>query len=61
MFVKDELELYHKNRPKSRELWQKALECLPGGISHNIRTFGLPLIGSFPVFIKSANGLISKI
>jgi len=56
MFIKEELELYYKNRPKSKELWQKALECLPGGISHNIRTFGLPLIGAFPVFINSANG-----
>ena len=53
MFVKQELDKFHKNRPNSKELWQKALIVLPGGISHNIRTFGLPLIGGFPVFIKS--------
>lgn len=56
MFVKEELNSYRKNRPKSRELWQKAIRVLPGGISHNIRTFGLPLIGAFPVFINSASG-----
>jgi len=56
MFVKEELELFRKNRPNSRELWQKALKVLPGGISHNIRTFGLPMIGAFPLFIKSSKG-----
>ncbi len=56
MFAKEEINYYQKNRPKSREIWQKALKVLPGGISHNIRTFGLPLIGAFPIFINSANG-----
>ncbi|MFX1278905.1 MAG: aspartate aminotransferase family protein [Promethearchaeota archaeon] len=56
MFVKQELDRFQKNRPKSKDLWQKALKVLPGGISHNIRTFGLPLIGGFPVFIKSSDG-----
>ncbi|GAH85894.1 unnamed protein product, partial [marine sediment metagenome] len=56
MFIKEELETYQKNRPKSKKLWQKALEVLPGGISHNIRTFGLSSIGAFPIFIKSGNG-----
>ncbi len=56
MFVKEEINSYQKNRPKSREIWQKALKVLPGGISHNIRTFGLPLIGAFPIFINSASG-----
>ncbi len=56
MFIKNELEIYQKNRPKSKELWQKALKVLPGGISHSIRTFGLDLIGTFPLFINSANG-----
>ncbi|MCK4380632.1 MAG: aminotransferase class III-fold pyridoxal phosphate-dependent enzyme, partial [Candidatus Lokiarchaeota archaeon] len=56
MFVKEEINYYQKNRPKSREIWQKALKVLPGGISHNIRTFGLPLIGAFPIFINSASG-----
>ncbi|MFX0105480.1 MAG: aspartate aminotransferase family protein [Candidatus Hodarchaeota archaeon] len=56
MFIKEELKTFHKNRPKSSKLWQKAIKVLPGGISHNIRTFGLPLIGAFPVFINSASG-----
>jgi len=56
MFIKDELEIFEKNRPKSKVLWKKALKYLPGGISHNIRTFGLPLIGGFPVFINSSSG-----
>ncbi|MFX1571396.1 MAG: aspartate aminotransferase family protein [Promethearchaeota archaeon] len=56
MFIKDELMQYEKNRPKSKEIWKKALEILPGGISHNIRTFGLHLIGGFPVFINSGFG-----
>jgi glutamate-1-semialdehyde 2,1-aminomutase len=56
MFIKEELENFQKCRPKSKQVWQKALEVLPGGISHNIRTFGLPLIGGFPVFIKSSKG-----
>ncbi|KKN18795.1 hypothetical protein LCGC14_0952190 [marine sediment metagenome] len=56
MFIKEELKLFRNKRPKSQILWQKALGVLPGGISHNIRTFGLHLIGGFPVFIKSSNG-----
>ena len=56
MFIKEELKTFHKNRPKSKKIWQKAIEVLPGGISHNIRTFNLPLIGAFPIFINSSNG-----
>ncbi|MFX0022281.1 MAG: aspartate aminotransferase family protein [Candidatus Hermodarchaeota archaeon] len=56
MFLKEEIKTYQNNRPQSKELWKKALEVLPGGISHNIRTFGLSLIGAFPVFISSASG-----
>ncbi len=56
MFVKEELELYQSNRPKSKKLWETAIKVLPGGISHNIRTFGLTALGGFPVIIKSAMG-----
>lgn len=56
MFLKDELKDYYKNRPRSKEIWDTALNVLPGGISHNIRTFGLPRIGAFPLFIESAHG-----
>ncbi|MHA2182728.1 MAG: aspartate aminotransferase family protein [Promethearchaeota archaeon] len=56
MFIKDELEIFEEKRPKSKEVWKRAIKTLPGGISHNIRTFGLPLIGSFPIFINSSQG-----
>ncbi|MHA2006358.1 MAG: aspartate aminotransferase family protein [Promethearchaeota archaeon] len=56
MFVKNELDTFKKKRPKSKKVWEKALKVLPGGISHNIRTFNLPLIGGFPVFINSSQG-----
>ena len=56
MFIKDELEIFEEKRPKSKDLWKRALKNLPGGISHNIRTFGLPSIGGFPVFINSSRG-----
>ena len=56
MYLKEEIRIFQKNRPKTQEIWERALEILPGGISHNIRTFGLPLIGTFPVFMNSAYG-----
>ncbi len=56
MFIKEELKTFEKNRPRSKKLWGKALKVLAGGISHNIRTFGLPSIGGFPVIISSASG-----
>ncbi len=60
MFIKGELETFERNHPKSKKLWEKAINVLPGGISHNIRTFGLPSIGGFPVIISSANGPFIK-
>ncbi|MFX0016219.1 MAG: aspartate aminotransferase family protein [Promethearchaeota archaeon] len=54
--MKDELEAFYGKRPKSKKLWEKSLQVLPGGISHNIRNFGLPSIGAFPPFIRSADG-----
>jgi glutamate-1-semialdehyde 2,1-aminomutase len=56
MFLKEEVRNFRQSHPKSRDIWEKALKVLPGGISHNIRTFGLPLIGAFPIFINSAEG-----
>lgn len=56
MFIKNELKKYIENRPNSKKEWEKANRVLPGGISHNIRTFGLNRIGAFPPIIKSANG-----
>ncbi|MFX1506263.1 MAG: aspartate aminotransferase family protein [Promethearchaeota archaeon] len=54
--LKEEVEIYHRHRPKSKQLWKKALKTLAGGVSHNIRNFGLPAIGAFPSFIQSAEG-----
>jgi glutamate-1-semialdehyde 2,1-aminomutase len=52
-FYKEELNNYIQTRPKSQKLWNKAIERIPGGVSHNIRNLGLPSIGGYPVFIKS--------
>jgi glutamate-1-semialdehyde 2,1-aminomutase len=54
-FLKHELEKYLNAHPRSRDLWNRSIRVLPGGISHNIRNLGLPSIGAFPVFIKSAH------
>ncbi|MFW9904753.1 MAG: aspartate aminotransferase family protein [Candidatus Thorarchaeota archaeon] len=54
--LKKEIEIYQRKRPKSKQLWEKSLQVLAGGISHNIRNFGLPSIGTFPSFIQSADG-----
>ena len=56
MFLKSELKTYVHNRPRSKRYWEEAQNVLPGGISHNIRTFGLHLIDAFPPIIKSAKG-----
>ncbi|TFG24956.1 MAG: aminotransferase class III-fold pyridoxal phosphate-dependent enzyme, partial [Promethearchaeota archaeon] len=56
MFIKKELKQYIESRPKSKKEWEKAIRVLPGGISHNIRTFELNRIGAFPPIIKSAKG-----
>jgi len=60
MFIRKELETFEINHPKSKKLWEKAINVLPGGISHNIRTFGLPSIGGFPIIVSSANGPFVK-
>ncbi len=54
-FLKDELKKFLQDRPRSRELWERSIQVLPGGISHNIRNLGLPSIEAFPVFINSAH------
>ncbi|MFX0049077.1 MAG: aspartate aminotransferase family protein [Candidatus Hermodarchaeota archaeon] len=56
MFIKEELDKFERTHPKSKKLWQKAINVLPGGISHNIRTFGLTSIGGFPIMISSSHG-----
>jgi len=56
VFIKEELKAFEKKRHQSKKLWEKAIKVLPGGISHNIRTFRLTALGWFPVIIKSAMG-----
>ncbi len=58
--LNEEIERYTKARPVTLEYWQKAKHALAGGISHNIRTFGLTSAGTFPIFLKSANGAFIK-
>jgi glutamate-1-semialdehyde 2,1-aminomutase len=55
-FFKEELEKYLQARPKSQSLWGRSVQALAGGVSHNIRSLGLPSIEAFPIFVKSADG-----
>ncbi|MFX0116334.1 MAG: aspartate aminotransferase family protein [Candidatus Hodarchaeota archaeon] len=48
------LDRYKESTLQSRELWNRANTLFPGGISHNIRTFGLDRCGAYPPFIKKA-------
>jgi len=55
-FFKEELKKYLQARPKTQSLWNRSVQALAGGVSHNIRSLGLPSIGAFPIFIKSTDG-----
>ena len=50
------LETYKHSSIKSCELWNRALRLFPGGISHNLRTFGLDRCGAYPPFMKRGEG-----
>lgn len=50
------LEDYNARTPKSKELWKRALTLFPGGVSHNIRNFGMPGCGSYPPYISHGKG-----
>ena len=50
------LEKYKQSSPTSDKLWTRALHLFPGGISHNIRTFGLDRCDAYPPFMKKAEG-----
>ncbi|MFX0209085.1 MAG: aspartate aminotransferase family protein [Candidatus Hodarchaeota archaeon] len=50
------LEKYKEATSGSRKLWDRALKIFPGGINHNIRTFGLDRCGAYPPFMKRAEG-----
>jgi glutamate-1-semialdehyde 2,1-aminomutase len=50
------LEKYRRATSKSHQLWNRALQIHPGGVSHNLRTFGLDRIGLYPPFMKRGEG-----
>lgn len=51
--LKQEEQLFHKNHPKSYELYQRARKSLHGGVP---MLWMIRWAGSFPVFVKSAKG-----
>ncbi|MFW9843915.1 MAG: aspartate aminotransferase family protein [Candidatus Thorarchaeota archaeon] len=50
------LEDYNSRTPKSSNLWKKALTLFPGGVSHNIRNFGMPGCDSYPPYVSHGKG-----
>ena len=50
------LEDYNARTPKSAALWKKAITLFPGGVSHNIRNFGMPGCGSYPPYVSHGKG-----
>ena len=46
------LEKYNSRTKKSEALWKRANTLFPGGVSHNIRTFGMPTCNSYPPYIS---------
>jgi glutamate-1-semialdehyde 2,1-aminomutase len=51
--LKSEEQLFHKNHPKSYELYQRARKSLHGGVP---MLWMIRWAGSFPVFVKEAKG-----
>ncbi len=54
-FKEDEVRKFREQHKRSEMLWNRSKKVLAGGISHNLRNFGLPLTGGFPVFIINTN------
>ena len=50
------MERYISSTPKSKALWERATKLFPGGVSHNIRQFGLPSAGAYPPYITHGLG-----
>jgi len=50
------LEKYNARTPKSEALWKRAITLFPGGVSHNIRNFGMPGCGSYPPYVSHGQG-----
>jgi glutamate-1-semialdehyde 2,1-aminomutase len=51
--LKQEEQLFHKNHPKSYELYQRARKSLQGGVP---MLWMVRWAGSFPIFVKEAKG-----
>jgi len=54
--LEEAIEEYARKRPKSKRLYEKALELFPGGVCHNIRTWSFPAVGAFPTYMRCASG-----
>ncbi|MHA2116102.1 MAG: aspartate aminotransferase family protein [Candidatus Thorarchaeota archaeon] len=50
------LEDYNARTKKSEALWKKAIKLFPGGVSHNIRNFGMPGCDSYPPYVSHGQG-----
>jgi len=50
------LEEYKARTKKSEVLWRKANTLFPGGVSHNIRTFGMPTCDAYPPYMSHGQG-----
>lgn len=50
------LEEYNGRTPKSKALWKRAVNLFPGGVSHNIRNFGMPGCDSYPPYVSHGKG-----
>ena len=49
--MKEMEERYHRSHPGSAQLYQRAQECFPSGVTHDIRYFK-----PFPIYITHAQG-----
>lgn len=54
-FQKSEIEHFQINHKQSKTLWDRSVNLFPGGINHNIRNLGLPLLDLYPVYIKNSH------
>ncbi len=50
------MEQYKADTANSRDLWSRANRLFPGGVSHNIRQFGLASTGAYPPYIAHGDG-----
>ncbi|MFX1576078.1 MAG: aspartate aminotransferase family protein [Promethearchaeota archaeon] len=50
------LEHYKEVTKKSKADWDRSRRIFPGGMSHNIRTFGLDRVHVYPPFIQRGDG-----